>query len=131
LNRRNNVFLVPNAALRWKPALDQVAPEFREALSRSGEGKEKAKEGQQAAAPGEPANRADLWRPEGETVRPLAVRVGLSDGTLTEVAGEQLADGLMVVTGVQQQASAKTDTSNPFTPSFSRGGGTAGGGRPR
>ena len=81
--------------------------------------------------PGETANRAELWRPEGETVRPLAVRVGLSDGTLTEVAGEELADGVMVVTGVQQQASAKTDTSNPFTPSFPRGGGTAGGGRPR
>jgi len=69
--------------------------------------------------------------PEGDSVRPIAVRVGLSDGTLTEVASEQLADGLMVVTGVQQQASAKTDTSNPFTPSFPRGGGTAGGGRPR
>jgi HlyD family secretion protein len=136
LNRRGNVFLVPNAALRWKPAPDQVAPDFREASSRSGEGKEKAKEGRrptagEAAAPGEPANRAELWRPEGETVRPLAVRVGLSDGTLTEVAGEQLADGLMVVTGVQQQAGAKADTSNPFAPSFSRGGGAAGGGRPR
>ena len=134
LNRRGNVFLVPNAALRWKPAPDQVAPEFREASSRSGEGKEK--EGRrpaagEAAAPGEPANRAELWQPEGDSVRPLAVQVGLSDGTLTEVAGEQLADGLMVVTGVQQQASAKTATSTPFAPSFSRGGGTAGGGRPR
>jgi len=136
LNRRANVFLVPNAALRWKPAPDQVAPEFREALSRSGEGKEKAKEGRRPAAGeaatfGETANRAELWRPEGETVRPLSVRVGLSDGTQTEVAGEELSDGLMVVTGVQQQAGAKTDTSNPFAPSFSRGGGTAGGGRPR
>jgi hypothetical protein len=37
----------------------------------------------------------------------------------------------MVVTGVQLQASGKTDTSNPFTPSFTRGGGAAGGGRPR
>ena len=136
LNRRGNVFLVPNAALRWKPALDQVAPEVREALSGSGEGKEKTKEGQRsaagkAAAPDEPSGRSDLWVPEGDSVRPLAVRVGLSDGTLTEVAGEQLADGLMVVTGMQPQSSAKTDTSNPFTPSFSRGGGTAGGGRPR
>jgi HlyD family secretion protein len=132
-----NVFLVPNAALRWKPAPDQVAPEFREALSRSGEGKEKAKEGRrpvagEAAASGELSVRAELWRLEGETVRPLSVRVGLSDGTQTEVAGEQLADGLMVVTGgMQQQAGAKADTSNPFAPSFSRGGGAAGGGRPR
>jgi HlyD family secretion protein len=136
LNRRSNVFLVPNAALRWKPAADQVAPEFREALSRSGEGKEKTKEGQRSvagkpASPDEPSGRADLWLPDGDSVRPLSVRVGLSDGTLTEVAGEQLADGLMAVTGMQPQASAKTDTSNPFAPSFSRGGGTAGGGRPR
>jgi hypothetical protein len=32
---------------------------------------------------------------------------------------------------MQPQTSAKTDTSNPFAPSFSRGGGAAGGGRPR
>jgi HlyD family secretion protein len=136
LNRRADVFLVPNAALRWKPTPDQVAPEFREALSRSGEGKEKAKEGRrpvagEAAASGELSVRAELWRLEGETVQPLSVRVGLSDGTQTEVAGEALADGLLVVTGVQPQAGAKTDTSNPFAPSFSRGGGAAGGGRPR
>jgi HlyD family secretion protein len=136
LDRRSNVFLAPNAALRFKPTAEQVAPGFREALPSSGEGKEKTKEGQRsaagkAAAPDELSGRSNLWLPEGDSVRPIAVRVGLSDGSLTEVAGEQLADGLMVVTGVQQQASAKTDTSNPFTPSFPRGGGTAGGGRPR
>ena len=90
---------MPNAALRWKPALEQVAPEFREALANPGGGRGKPQEGQRpaagpAAAPGEPANQADLWRPEGETVRPVAVRAGLSDGILTEVAGEQLAEGL-------------------------------------
>jgi hypothetical protein len=64
-------------------------------------------------------------------VRPLTVRVGLSDGILTEVAGDQLAEGLEVVTGMQAQTSAKPDTSNPFAPSFTRGAGSAGGGRPR
>jgi HlyD family secretion protein len=136
LHRRRNVLLVPNAALRWKPAPDQVAPEFRGALSGSGEGQEQTpaappSAAEKAAAPDGLSGRADLWLPEDGTVRPLAVRVGLSDGTLTEVAGEQLANGLMVVTGVQPQAGAKTDTSNPFTPSFSRGGRTAGAGRPR
>jgi len=136
LERRSNVYLVPNAALRFKPTAEQVAPGFREALSGSGGGKEQTKEGQRpaagkAVAPADLPGSANLWLPEGEGVRPLAVQVGLSDGTLTEVAGEQLADGLMVVTGVQLQASGKTDTSNPFTPSFTRGGGAAGGGRPR
>jgi HlyD family secretion protein len=131
LHRRGNVFLVPNAALRWKPTVDQVAPEFREASANSGGGRGKPQDGQRPAAPGEPASRADLWQPEGESVRPLTVRVGLSDGILTEVAGDQLAEGLDVVTGMQAQTSAKTDTSNPFAPSFTRGAGSAGGGRPR
>jgi hypothetical protein len=37
----------------------------------------------------------------------------------------------MVVSGLQPQGGAKTATSNPFTPSFQRGGSAAGGGRPR
>jgi HlyD family secretion protein len=136
LHRRSNVWLVPNAALRWKPALDQVAPEFREVLSRSAEGKEPAQQGQRRAAgkpaaPGEPAGRGELWLPEGGSVRPLAVRVGLSDGTLTEVAGERLSEGLEVVIGLQPQASAKPDTSNPFAPSFRRGAASTGSGKPR
>jgi hypothetical protein len=50
---------------------------------------------------------------------------------MTEVAGEQLVEGLEVVTGVPLQAGTQTGTSNPFTPSFSRGGSSAGAGRPR
>jgi HlyD family secretion protein len=136
LHRLSNVWLVPNAALRWKPAPDQVAPAFREALSGSGEGKEQTGEGQRssvgkAAGPGEPSGRAALWQPEGDRVRPLAVRVGLSDGTLTEVAGDHLTEGLDVVVGLQPQASAAPDTSNPFAPSFRRGAASTGSGRPR
>jgi HlyD family secretion protein len=132
LHRRSNVWLVPNAALRWKPAADQVAPASRAAGDQSGEDRGKPGEGRRpAAAAGEPAGRSELWLPEGERVRPLAVRVGLSDGTLTEVAGEHLSEGLEVVIGLQPQASAKPDTSNPFAPSFRRGAASTGSGRPR
>jgi len=136
LNRSSNVLLVPNAALRFKPTTEQVAPEFRETASNPDEGKGKTREAQRPAA-GPAAGsenlstRGELWLPDGDYVRPLAVRVGLSDGTVTEVAGEQLTDGLAVVTGMQPVASTKTDTSNPFTPTFPRGGSSAGGGRPR
>jgi HlyD family secretion protein len=136
LDRRSNVWLVPNAALRFKPTAEQAAQGSREATPGSGEGKEKVKGGRPAAAekttaPDELSGRSELWLPEGERVRPMAVRVGLSDGTLTEVAGDPLTDGLMVVTGLQPPAGAQAGTSNPFAPSFSRGGGAAGGGRPR
>ena len=136
MNRRTDVLQVPNAALRFRPAPEQIAPEFRDAFASTAEGLAKPREGQrpgsgQAADAGAPAARSSLWLPAGEYVRPLTVKVGLSDSTMTEVAGEHLTEGLEVVTGVQLQASAKTDTSNPFTPSFPRGGGSVGGGRPR
>jgi HlyD family secretion protein len=127
LNRRSDVFLLPNSALRFRPTAEQVAPEFREAFSNP---RPRPAAGQ-AATSGEPAGRAEIWLPEGDYVRPLAVRVGLSDGAMTEVAGEQLTQGLMVATTLQQLASTTPDTSNPFAPSFRRGGGAAGGGRPR
>jgi HlyD family secretion protein len=136
LNRRANVFQVLNAALRFRPTAEQVEPEFRDAFGAGGEDQEKPKEHQRptpdpAANAGAATSRAVLWLPAGEYVRPLAVKAGLSDGTTTEVAGDQLAEGLEVVTGAQLQAGAKTTTSNPFTPSFSRGGRSAGAGRPR
>jgi HlyD family secretion protein len=136
LNRRTDVWLVPNAALRFRPTPEQIAPEFRDAFASAAEGRTKPGEGPRsgtgpAADGGADASRSSLWLPAGEYVRPLAVKAGLSDGTMTEVAGEHLAEGLEVVTGVQLQASARPDTSNPFTPSFPRGGGSAGGGRPR
>jgi HlyD family secretion protein len=136
LNRRAGVLQVPNAALRFRPAAEQVAPEFRDDFVSAGKGRGQPKEGQRPAfgPPADadaPASLASLWLPAGEHVRPFAVKAGISDGTMTEVAGEQLAEGLKVVTGVQLQAGAQPGTSNPFTPSFSRGGSSAGAGRPR
>jgi HlyD family secretion protein len=136
LNRRADVFQVPNAALRFRPTPEQIAPEFRDAFASAAEGRAKPKEGQRPGAGpagdvGAQASRGNLWLPAGERVRPLGVKVGLSDNAMTEVSGENLTEGLEIVTGMQLQASAKPDTSTPFTPSFTRGGGTAGAGRPR
>jgi HlyD family secretion protein len=133
MDRRPGVFQVPNAALRFRPTPEQIAPEFRDAYASAAEGQAKAKAGQgQAADSGTRAGRTSLWLPAGEYVRPLAVKTGLSDSTMTEVAGEGLAEGLEIVTGVQMEGNSRPEASNPFTPSFQRGGGgSAGAGRPR
>jgi len=89
-----------------------VTPAARATVDDSGEGRGKPQESPPPAA-GQAAARGELWRPAGKTVQPLAVRVGLSDGTLTEVAGDGLAEGLDVVIGLQTQANSKQDTSNP------------------
>jgi HlyD family secretion protein len=116
LNRRTDVLLVPNAALRFRPDPELIAPEFREAFGHL----RPRPAASRAAASDEPAGRTDLWLPEGDYLRPLAVRVGPSDGSLTEVAGEKLAQGLLVATALQGPTGAAAETSNPFAPSFWR-----------
>lgn len=125
LNRRNKVLLVPNAALQWKPSADQVAPRFREAFDNPAPRKEKS-EGTQRPTPrsaevsGGGGKRGILWVTEGAHVRPIRVRVGLTDGINTEVAGEGLTEGLEVVTRLQMQPSGQTKTTNPFAPRIPR-----------
>jgi hypothetical protein len=52
---------------------------------------------------------------EGHFVRPIPVRVGLSDGRVTEVAGDGLRDGLEVVVGVDRPEDVDADAFLPFT----------------
>jgi HlyD family secretion protein len=133
LDRRSNVLMVPNPALRWRPSAEQVAPEFRDAFEKpaSRKGKPEAGSSPPSKSPGASAagtSRAALWAPEGEYVKPIRVRPGLSDGTYTEVQGEGVTEGMNVVTEVQTQTSNQDVATNPFTPKFPSRGGA---GRPR
>jgi len=125
VDRVNSALLVPKAALLWRPSADQVAPEFRAAFEEVAARRERPDGGGRprvamARSSGEGAGNGVLWLLEGPYVRPLRVRVGLSDGTMTAVEGEGLTEGLKVVTGMQVQDSGSKDTSNPFTPQFRR-----------
>lgn len=117
LNRRENVLLAPNAALRWSPQdAVRIAPEFRSAF----DGQENGHHREGKYSSGRDFNAVDskegvIWVEQDNYVRPLKVRVGISDGTMTEVEAPELSEGLAVVIGECQQAD-KTNTSNPFTP---------------
>jgi HlyD family secretion protein len=129
LSRRVNVLLVPNAALRWKPSAEKIAPEFREAAAKAAQRKDRSGEGTGPAPGPEEAfgggrSRGVLWVAEGGAyVRPLRVRTGQTDGTHTEVEGEGLSEGTMIATGLQAQANGNTSASNPFAPKFPARGG--------
>ena len=135
LDRRTNVLKVPNAALAYAPlSEDQVAPEFRadlEKLTQQGGSREgspstpepkaevKGKEHKPADAQSSPENRGLLWARQGEFLRPITVRVGMSDGTMTEVDGPELKEGLAVVVSEQRQT-ATPQGSSPFLPQIRR-----------
>jgi HlyD family secretion protein len=151
LARRNDVLVVPNAALRWTPATDQIAPQFRDiAAAPAADSKQSggpnppaANRGSKSRGPqSKPVNPGSdrgaaangdtglgtIWTLEGKYVRPLPVQVGASDGSMTQVQGAGVTEGLEVVLGVQAKATAQADATNPFAPRFPRGGPRGGGG---
>ena len=78
-----------------------------------------------------PVKMGTIWTKDGSFVRPIAVRLGLTDGTWTQVQGEGLAKGAVVVTGtlsVEAAAEEASSEANPFIPQIGRRGGPGGGG---
>jgi HlyD family secretion protein len=135
--RRTNVLTVPNAALRWTPRPNQIATEFRQKTDSAGGTRPRSGGGRGGRPEGGASSRGTLWVPQGEFVRPIAVKTGLSDGFLTEVEGQDLAENLTVVLGeAQPRAAAGPGGASPFTPQIGAGrrnaaqtGGAEGGGR--
>ena len=118
IGRRQNVLLVPNAALRWSPRPGQIAHKSGPA-SHTPAGRP-AGEHEVVAESGAPQTHGTLWVAQGEFVRPVHVHVGLSDGMLTEASGEGISEGLQVVTGVTmlqpQGGQSEGEGTNPFMP---------------
>jgi HlyD family secretion protein len=118
IQRRTDVLRVPNAALRWVPSPQQVVPDARAAFLKS----LRASKGDEPR-PTEPArdrhDQGRVWVAEGDFVRPVKVRIGLSDGVVTEITGGELSEGTPVVVGEIHETAAGA-TSNPFTPQMFR-----------
>ncbi len=78
-------------------------------------------------------SQAYVWIPDGDLVKPIRVRLGISDGVNTEVVSGDVSEGQELVMGDTRadsaDASGSTDAKNPFMPQFPRGGNR--GGRPR
>jgi HlyD family secretion protein len=154
--KKKDVLLVPAAALRWQPRPEQVHPDDREAAasllgrddrksdSRGPGGPRPEGASGGAARPAGPptgdaprggpprkpaagARQGAIWIADGDYVRPVAVKVGSTDGARTEVTGDNIGEGMSVVIGEAKKVVAAGDkTVNPFQPNFfgrRRGGG--------
>ncbi len=120
VGRRQDVLLVPNAALRWAPRSRRLAlaaggaPEAVAGAS--------GKEAGQVRGGGAAASRGTVWVPEGDRLRPLQVHVGLTDGVWTEVSGKGLSEGLPVVIaeGKREPEGGESAGASPFIPQMGR-----------
>jgi len=126
LDERPDVLLVPNVALRWKPRQEQIAPDVRETAAAASFGKEGSKETVSAAesprdtksahAAQDRQDRARLWVKDGDFLRPVEVQIGATDGSSTEVSGDEVKEGMEVVMGEIRNEQVAESTKNPFGP---------------
>jgi HlyD family secretion protein len=101
VTRRDNVLRVPAAALRYKPDAAVLAQYAGGAAA-------------PAAIPGK-----TIWVMNGQTIAPVAVTPGASDGTYTEVSGASVGEGALVVTravAASATSSSPSATNNPLLP---------------
>ena len=132
VDHHENVLMAPNAALRWTPSPERVAPDAR----RQSGGGDRPSSGSNAQGEGRGKGRADaagvsptrgtVWVQDGNSVQPVGVRVGISDGTMTEVQSDKLSAGTEVIVSETSSggrggsaAGMKTSTgtnTNPFVP---------------
>jgi HlyD family secretion protein len=131
LSRRKNVLVVSNSALRWFPRPEEVAEEFRSSLDSLTE----------SSGPISPTKSNDpnikavakygvVWVKDNGFVKPIKVSIGMTDGTMTEVWGDDVKEGLDVITG-QQRTAANQDTTNPFAPKLPTRNRQPTGGKPK
>jgi HlyD family secretion protein len=120
-NSAEDVLKVANAALRFKPADDaKVAtvqtPQTATAAA-TGTAAPAAGTRQRGARTGaRPASGTLYTVDEKGTLTPIRVRTGLTDGSITEIRGQNLKEGLKVVAGTAQpqSAEAQSGASSPF-----------------
>jgi HlyD family secretion protein len=109
--KKENVLRVANAALRWRATLDQMAPDVR-------------------PSPADWTNRfragRHLWAiaVDGKHVRPVDAQIGLTDGTMTEVSGPDVNEGMEVVVGQTLGPEPSVSLPKPIASPFFRPTGT-------
>jgi HlyD family secretion protein len=110
---RRDVLLVPNAALRWQPRVQNVIPEAREPYALSLRRRAPDRAEPESGASHE--SRGFVWLRQGDLVRPVEVRIGLSNGVFTEVQAEGLGEGTQVVIGANRVEDTDATSILPHT----------------
>ncbi len=132
--QRDNVLMVPNAALRFKPNLsEKEQQELRDKMEARRQQREQERGQQQGQQqPGQQGQRGGrdqsdsggqrrqgqmIWVLTGDKkIEPRFVRTGLTNGRSTEIMGGDVQEGDVIVTGQNEPngASAPQTTGSPF-----------------
>jgi HlyD family secretion protein len=109
---KKDVLLVPNAALRWQPSRQQIAPEVRDAYY-------SLKSKKRSPTDTDGAEHGFVWVPaEDNFVRYIEVHTGLSDTVNTEIlgvmSGGELAEQTQLIVAEGRTETQAGGSANPF-----------------
>jgi HlyD family secretion protein len=100
---RKGVLLVPSAALRWQSPMQNVVPDARADYAQWQRRPAPAQGGStRLGASAQEKPQGLLWIRQGDHVKPIKVRIGLSDGIATEIDGDALTEGTEIVVGASR-----------------------------
>jgi HlyD family secretion protein len=133
----NDALTVPNAALRFKPAVAVNAGSGSSAAARTRVRKASTDTTSNArtrgaAGPMRDSTMATLWYLDSaKTLKPVRVHTGLTDGSRTQVTGNGIKEGMQIIVGANTgtasaPAAAATNPLQPKTQSTGRRGGPQG-----
>ena len=113
-NRKEDTLRVPSAALRFNPSAF-VPVEDKKPAAGAPAGTLRAAAGPSGAARGMVARRDDrLWTLANGKPKAVSCTAGVSDGSFTEVSGEAVTEGLVVLTGVDDFKKALNPGASPL-----------------
>jgi HlyD family secretion protein len=103
-NRKEDILRVPSAAIRFNPA--SFIP-MEEAKPAAGAKPPAGATGANVVSRGLVARHEEkLWVLVNGKPRPVSVKAGVSDGMFTEVSGDGVSEGMVVLTGIEDYKKA-------------------------
>jgi len=111
--RKNNVFMVANAALRWMPEDEQILKRHQELIAQ-------VLNEDQALQKSNDKKMGIVWILKNNDLTPLKVTIGISNDATTEIESKDLKEGMEVITAFQSQTQKSSSVKNPFLPQFRR-----------
>jgi HlyD family secretion protein len=108
---KDDVLAIPNAALRFRPSSDLASLLKIDVPKGKRSGGERAARGE-----GDDHDRRTVWVLKGQVPSPVPIKVGVSDGSKTEVTDGALQAGDMVISDATLPAGAVKPASNGMLP---------------